>query len=99
MKAQRESRGIATLSLTLVLDGVVGQRHAPAALPTGKRLGTRCIGGWVATGPFWTGAENIASTGIRAPDRPARTGSNEDTPNKFSSSGPRLLAGARYFHF
>jgi hypothetical protein len=41
----------------------------------------------------------MASTGIRALDLPARTGCNEDTTNKFSSSGPRLLAGARYFLF
>jgi hypothetical protein len=27
--------------------GVGGQRHAPAALPPGKRPGTHCIGGWV----------------------------------------------------
>jgi len=27
--------------------GVGGQRHAPAALPRGKRPGTHCIGGWV----------------------------------------------------
>jgi hypothetical protein len=27
--------------------GVGGQRHAPAALPPGKRPGTPCIGGWV----------------------------------------------------
>ena len=27
--------------------------------------------GW-ASGPVWTGAENLASTGIRSPDRPAR---------------------------
>jgi hypothetical protein len=26
---------------------VGGQRHAPAALPPGKRPGTHCIGGWV----------------------------------------------------
>jgi hypothetical protein len=25
-----------------------------------------------ASGPVWTGAENLASTGIRSPDRPAR---------------------------
>ena len=24
-----------------------GQRHAPAALPPGKRSSTHCIGGWV----------------------------------------------------
>ena len=27
--------------------------------------------GWVS-GPVWTGAENLAATGIRSPDRPAR---------------------------
>ena len=27
--------------------------------------------GW-ATGPVWTGAENLTLTGIRSPDRPAR---------------------------
>jgi hypothetical protein len=36
-----------TLSLTLSLDGVGGQRHAPAALPPGKRPGTHFIGGWM----------------------------------------------------
>ena len=28
--------------------------------------------GW-APGPVWTGAENLASTGIRSPDLPARS--------------------------
>jgi hypothetical protein len=28
--------------------------------------------GW-ALGPVWTGAENLAPTGIRYPDRPARS--------------------------
>ena len=27
--------------------GVGGQRHAPAALPPGRRPGTYCIGGWM----------------------------------------------------
>jgi hypothetical protein len=27
--------------------------------------------GW-GSGPVWTGAENLTSTGIRSPDRPAR---------------------------
>ena len=30
------------LSLISALDGVGGQRHAPAALPQGKRPGTLC---------------------------------------------------------
>jgi hypothetical protein len=33
-----EYRYSSTISLTLVLDGVGGQRHAPAALPPGKPL-------------------------------------------------------------
>jgi hypothetical protein len=27
--------------------GMGGQHHAPAALSSGKRSGTHCIGGWV----------------------------------------------------
>jgi hypothetical protein len=36
-----------TRSLKSVLDGEGGQRHAPAALPPGKRPVVHCIGGWV----------------------------------------------------
>ena len=36
-----------TLTLTSVLDGVGGNRHAPTALPPGKRAGTHCTWGWV----------------------------------------------------
>jgi len=36
-----------TLSLTSALDGVGGQRHAPAALYPRERPGTHCIGSWV----------------------------------------------------
>jgi hypothetical protein len=59
--------------------GVGGQLHASAALPPVKtryplyrRLG----------GPVWTGAENLAPTGIRSPDRPAR----RVAPNVYDSS-------------
>ena len=45
MKAQRRSSS--TLSLTLALDGVGVQPHAPAALPLGKRCGTHGTRGWV----------------------------------------------------
>jgi hypothetical protein len=48
MVAQRGSRDYSsTLSLISSVDGLGGQRHALAALPPGKRPGTRCIGGWV----------------------------------------------------
>jgi len=37
---------------------VGGQRHAPTALPPGKRLGTHCVGGWVGPRePVWMGVE------------------------------------------
>ena len=52
--------------------GMCDQRHAPAALPPVKRHGTRCIGGWVDLRAGMDGAENLASTGIRSPDLPAR---------------------------
>jgi hypothetical protein len=51
--------------------GTDGQRHGPAALLLGKRPSTHCTGDWV--GPR-TGlrVQNLAHTGIRFPDRPAR---------------------------
>ena len=59
--------------MTTALEGVRGQRHAPAALYPGKDpLLNVEEAGW-APWPVWTGAENIATTGIRAPDRPARS--------------------------
>jgi hypothetical protein len=49
-----------------------GQRHAPAALYPGiDSVPILQEAGW-DPGPFWTGAENLASTRIRSPDRPAR---------------------------
>jgi len=48
---QRRPRGeqkySSILSLTSALDGEGGPRHAPAALPLGKRADTHCTGGWV----------------------------------------------------
>jgi len=40
------------------------QRHALAALYPWERPGTHCTGGWVAPGPGWTSAENLAPTGV-----------------------------------
>ena len=52
--------------------GVGGQRHAPTALPPGKDpVPILQEAGW-ASGPVWTGAENLAPTGIRSPDPPVR---------------------------
>ena len=53
--------------------GVRGQHHAPATLPPGKDTITIVQeAGW-DPGPAWAGAENLATTGIRFPDRPARS--------------------------
>ena len=50
-----------------------GQRHAPAAFTPGKdTVPIAQEAGW-APGPVWTGVENVAPTGIRSPDRPARS--------------------------
>jgi hypothetical protein len=52
---------------------VGGQLHAPAALPPGNDpVPIVQEAGW-APGPVWTGAENLAPTGIRSPDRPDRS--------------------------
>jgi len=53
--------------------GVGGQGHALAALPTGKDpVPIVWEAGWIPE-PVWTSAENLAPTGIRSPDRPARS--------------------------
>jgi hypothetical protein len=51
-----------------------GQRLAPVALPP-EMTRTHCTGGGWAQGPVWTGAENLARTRIRSPDRQARSDS------------------------
>jgi hypothetical protein len=59
--------------MTTALEGVRGQRHAPAVLYPGKDpVPIVQLAGWTP-GPLWTGAENLTATGIRSPDRPARS--------------------------
>jgi len=55
------------------LEGVRGQRHAPTALCPGKDPVSIVQEHWWAPGPVWTVAQNLAPTGIRFPDRPARS--------------------------
>ena len=53
--------------------GLSGQRHAPAAFTPGKdAVPIVQEAGW-APGPVWVGAENLAATGIRSLDLPARS--------------------------
>ena len=50
--------------MTTALEGVRGQRHAPAALYPGKdQVPIVQEAGW-ALGPVWTGAENLAPPGF-----------------------------------
>ena len=57
--------------MTTALEGVRGQRHAPADLyPQKNPVPTVQEAGW-APRPVWTDAENLAPTRIRSPDRPA----------------------------
>jgi len=64
--------------------GVGGQRHAPAALPPGKDpVPILQEHGW-APGPVWTGAENLATTGVPSPDGPAHS----ESLYRLSYSGP-----------
>ena len=59
--------------MTMALEGVRGQCQAPAALyPQKDQVPIGQKAGW-APGPVWTEAENLAPTGIRSPNRPARS--------------------------
>ena len=69
--------------------GVGGQRHAPAAfIPWKDPVPIVQEAGW-APGPVWTGAEILAPTGIRPPDRPARN----ESLYRLSYPGPYLEGG------
>ena len=58
--------------MTSALEGGEGQPHAPAAIYPREGPGThKNEAGW-ASGPAWTGAQNLDTTGIRSSDRPSR---------------------------
>jgi hypothetical protein len=64
-----------TISLTAALDGGgLSTPHPGSFTPEKDPVPIVYEGGW-APGPVWTGAENLAHTGIRSPDRPARSDS------------------------
>ena len=67
--ALRESRGIALLGTRRGWGVTVTPR--PHLTPGKEPVPIIQEPGW-ASGPVWTGAENLAPTGIRSPDRPAR---------------------------
>jgi hypothetical protein len=81
-----------TPSLTSVIDGVDGQRHAPVALSRGKRPRTRCTGGCM--GPS-TGLDGCGKfpIGTRSPDPPDRS----QSLYRLSYPIPHLLHAPIYF--
>ena len=74
-----------TLPSTSALDGVGDEHHAPAALPLERTVPIVQEAGWTP-GSVWTGAKNLAPTGIRSPDRPARS----ESLYRLSYRGPML---------
>ena len=59
--------------MTTALEGGEGVSVTPRPLFTPGKDQVPIVqeAGW-APGPVWTGAENLATTGIRSPNRPAR---------------------------
>ena len=62
-----------TLPSTSALDGGGCSTSRPGRFTPGKDPVPIVQEGGLAPGPVWKGAENVASIGIRSPDRPARS--------------------------
>jgi hypothetical protein len=58
--------------MTTALEEGEGSASRPGRSLPREGPGTHCTVGWIP-GPVWTGAENLAATGILSPDRPARS--------------------------
>jgi hypothetical protein len=86
-----EYRYSSTLSLTSALDGDGWSTPRPGCLTPRERRGTHCIGGWVWNGRCGRGAEILAFTGIRFPDRSARSESLYRLSYPGQSSSARRL--------
>jgi len=59
--------------MTTALEGVRGQRHAPAVLYPRERPGTHCIGGWVGPRAGLDRCGKSRPHRDSIPDRPARS--------------------------
>ena len=80
--------------------GVGGQHHAPAAFtPWKDPVPIAQEAGW-ASESVWIGAKNLASTGIRSPDFPARSESLYRLrylgSGRFNNIGNCLCGGEKY---
>jgi hypothetical protein len=67
-----KKRYSSTLPSTSVLDGVGGATPRPGRFTPGKDP-VPIVQAGRAPGPVWEGVENLAPTGIRSPDHPARS--------------------------
>jgi hypothetical protein len=75
--------------------GVGGERHASAAFTPGKDpVPIVQEAGW-APGPVWIGVENLAPTGIRSPDLPARS----ESLYRLRYPGPFYCSGQGEIYF
>jgi hypothetical protein len=59
--------------MTMTLEGVRGQPHAPATICPRERPGTHCTGVWVGLRAGLDRCKNLAPIGIQSPDHPARS--------------------------
>ena len=62
-----------TPSLASALDVGGWLKPTPGPFNQGKRPSSNCMGGWVGPGPVWKGTKNLTTTGLRSPDRQARS--------------------------
>jgi hypothetical protein len=74
-QAKKTQRGSRDIGLLFNFGAGWGgwQTPRPRRFTPWERSCTHCLGGRLALGPVWTGGENVAPTGIRSPDVPART--------------------------
>jgi len=70
---------------------VVNAKPRPLYPPEGP--GTHCIGGWMGPRAGLDGAENLTPTGIRSPDRLARSESLTSTSHTPALYVPELNTG------
>jgi hypothetical protein len=59
--------------MTTTLEGGEGSASCPGRSLPPEKPGTHVQEAVWAPGPVWTGAKNLSLTGIRSPDRPARS--------------------------
>jgi hypothetical protein len=79
---------------TSALGGGAWSAPRPGRFTPGKApVPTAQEGGW-APGPVWTCTKNLAPTGIRSPDRPARS----QSLYRHELPGPDCIAVARQIH-